>query len=258
MMLPNDSVERFVSTLQGEYTDASELDRICNIIDYDAARNPEREDYIQVGRKTWFPKAIIEDGISIFNAEQITKRIADGEIDAILSSLSELADEGSIISDSVEGFTIDDIISVVADVPEPDHLFLPSSDELWDSRWSWEKQGLVTYEGDAEILNVAGNQLEIHMLREESDIEDIFVIDSSRIDIVQKTHDNALDPQGEEAWEMYPEYNSGQPFMMYFDGEKVDPDDEDFPEKVKILYRVVFSTPSVGSKNSAYRLEIPD
>lgn len=254
-MLSEESTERFIHSLRRAFTEASELNNICNVIDYSDAHNPEEREYIQVGRKTWFPKAIIENGISNFNAEQIGRRLADGEVDAVLSGLSE---QESIRSTSVDNLAVDEIISAVESIPSPDHIFIPSSDELWDSRWSWEDQGLVTYEEDSETLNIAGNQLEIHMLREESDIQDVYILDSDQVDVVQKTHDSALEPQGDEEWELYPQYNSGQPFMMYSDGEKTDPDDEDFPEKVMILYRIVFSTPSLGSENAVFRLNISD
>ncbi|OAQ52131.1 hypothetical protein HTG_14200 [Natrinema mahii] len=236
------------------YKERSILDEICNIKDYDDSAHRDLE-YIQIGKRIWLPIDFIKTTIEITNAQRLIQSVTKGEKRFFINHISDSPLGNATSSADSNGFSINTIRSAVGRINSANHIFVPNIDAYTDQHREWFDSGLVT-QGDGMVLDI-GNGLELHWIPEEWGHEDIYLIDSDRIDIIQKTFEDAPMPKGMSVQNEYNSLSTGERLMIYFGESMEDEDDDNFDEKVDFFYRVVLSEPR-PSPGSIHRIEAPE
>lgn len=220
-------------------------------------------EFYQVGRRTNFPISIIRDGLYPHNANTIAREMKNGEVRLILQEFNEMARNKKIPSSEISDINTSTFARLCGNVKSPNHLFLPMADQYHELENNWYDNGLInhqqTEEGkDRQMVNIHGNNLELHWLHPELGIRDAYLIYGESIRLIQKQQGDSIPPTEINPTDRYSDVIDKHELMVYF-GEDVvvDDEDEDFPEKVEIVYRVVISSPIILADNSVYRLESP-
>lgn len=256
--LNKDSIERFAEQLQEAYDKNSILSAICDVRTLDQAKGDG--DFFQIGRRTNFPYSIVSSGISKVNANKIAKEIANGEKRFLLNNLEKAAEESQIDSTQIEGeLTTKGLMEACQESPGADQILLPIVDEYWHTIHGWNAFDIEKGSSRAEgRIDVGSTELDVHWLPSQLGIKDVFLIDSDRVEVVQKRFGEPDPPQEINPTSKYNDIIDKHPFMIYFGSEVIhDEDDEDFPEKIELVYRIVLSEPRIVHQSAAHRLVSP-
>lgn len=255
-------VREFTRKLQEAYDDESVLRVICRLHDLDEIGKDQEHnfDFYQIGRRTQFPLDVVETGINRTNADTIAREIANGEKRFLLNRLEQAAKKSQLDSTEIENeLTVRDLTAALREASGADRILLPIVDEYWDAIHKWDEFEYEETPNKAEgRIKVGTAELGVHWLPAELGIEDIFLIDSDAINVVQKRLGESDLPNGITSTSEYDDWIDSHPFMIHFGDEVIyDEEDEDFPEKVDLVYRVVISEPQLGQQSVAHRLVSP-
>jgi hypothetical protein len=261
----NDEVRLFVDDLQSQYRNVSKLSSICSL-DIKRSRHEllDNREYYQIGKKEKFPIDIIRDGMWQSVTTSMARQIAKGEERMLLKHLEAKALDGEIeVLDEPDGSleSLNDAIREAVNIVEnPDHIFMPMTDEYWNLYEDWFDSLSIQFEevGSDGQVTIGDENLTITMVHPSLGIKDTYIYNSGSVSVFQKTGDISDDPIME--WdEKFEDLNRNQLLMAFFGTElNIDKEDENYQEKIDLLYRVVVSEPELSGYSSAVQIPTPD
>jgi len=247
------TLQDFTDRMQDTYEENSILDEICNVVSYEESRHGDLG-YVQIGKRIWLPFDFITTTIEITNAQRLLRSVTQGERRFFVNHLNEFSLEQVTPSAESDGLSIGTVRSAAARINDPDHIFVPNIDRYADQHRQWAEMDRLSYDG-GEFLDINGG-IELHWIPEDWGYEDIHLVNSERIDVVQKTYEDAPLPKGMDVQRECDHLSSGERLMIYF-GEVDENPDDDFDKKVDFFYRVILSKPR-PSPGSVFRIEAPE
>lgn len=212
-------IESFVRQAQNSYQENSLVRDLSQWMEYDDREHCDLK-FSQIGRLTSIPKRIFEESrgnLGFMNlAEDFTEPIWIGEQLAIIDEIDEVVSKSGQ-SKEIEELTYQDLVTAYRE-SNADHVFLPITESYWHTVHEWYDDRKGGYRDDSEYVSVATSDLEIHWLPTDRGIESIYLLDSTRLSVVQKRgkHSKILDQITEGAIESINELSEERHLMCYF------------------------------------------
>lgn len=265
--LDESMVDDFIRLLHNEYDKRSKLGRMCNKELYvpskhDAANQSqiieETDEFIQIPRRILLPVDIVHSEFADMSVKNLIRSISLGERNYVVSELSQKVDSGEVSEVHLDDLEYNTILEASKQVRGPDLLVLPSAKEVRNKVFDWKKSGNYFFR-NKEVIILGGNVVELMWVPTDIATDGV-LINSNRIEIIQKLHGDSTTPKNFNYNGKFEKYSRNRPLMTYF-GEEVVIDDEeeneDLRQKVDFLYRTVVSPPEL-EQDSALYINLPE
>ena len=256
-------VEGFVADFNRTYRKKTELKRVCGHRFYGETRGDgsdgsdeetNRRDYdedelgyFQIGRRTGLPRSLVEERRYSYVSDAVVGALCEGEKTFLAKRLSLTADEGGI--PTVEEDTTSAVEAALGSVEEPNHVLLPRTEEYEQAIAQWEEQGRLRRLGEESYLRGTEENEEtdcwIHRYDATPDVRDAFVLDATRVTVVQKKGGDTRPPADFSRTKEYDDVNDDMPLGVYF-GDETREGNETYDAFFDVVYRVVLSEPVVS------------
>lgn len=251
--LDTESIISSIRKLQMAYEEESKVPKYTNRTIY---RDTKRSDYdvntdfYQIGQKTIVQIGILENDLSHLFYDRALKRLIKGEEHHILK---ELEQKSNIESRSVSGPSFSDFQDWCKFVRSPDHLFLPSDEDVRKSVLEWRNSGQYRFSRN-EIVANGVDAVKIHWIPSSYNITSGYLISSHDLEVEQKWYEESKEPKKFEYDERFERASYNRPLTVYIGDviEEASSSEVDGP-KIEILYRTILSN-IVLKNNNALRI----
>lgn len=240
-MFDIEKVKTFREEIKEEYNDRTILDEVVTRELFD----PEKHDleFFQAGFRTGLPMKFFTEGhLTVALSNDFARAVFVSERNHILIGLKKEAESNGIPTIDIDEFTPDEIRDAIEEVSSPTDVFIPAA--LSDNLHSWISNDALDFDVTATYIETESSRVRIRWVPDKHGFENIFVVDSDRVSIVQKEERYADDVgfiDGIEECKL----NSPEDLLMTYFGRI-----SDKPEEFDFFVRTVISNPITSGRSA--------
>lgn len=237
MKIDEERIEKFTRIAINSYERDSIIDGAFDIHEFDEGKYGDLE-YSQIVKRVLLPKRFFQENGSYVNsqiARDFSRAIYLGERNYALEKLKDYQQSSSVSSYTLDEFSFESLVSALGCIDNPKTMFLPLY--FHEEVFGWVEKGKFNFRQGGEFLETPAGSVRLYWLPNDTGFENIFIIDSSESQIVQKRFGD-LDMGQIDTIDEYQFSSPSDRLMVYF-GESEDQENFDF------LIRSVISSPIV-------------
>lgn len=242
--METDDTEGFVIDFNRTYNGETALPQICERRYYDSDEDAERE-FFQIGRRTTVPKGLVDEGRYRYVSDAVVGALCEREKEFFANRLG--SNDDVPVAEAEPSRPLE---TAEENVNNPTSLLVPRDEDGDEAVAEWEEDGRVRRFGDGAYLVDEDEEADCWLHRHDGD--EVIVVDSESVEIVQKKGQDVDGPSGFDYVNEYEGLNEGVALTVYFGTEEFEGTDV-YDGFIEVLYRIVLSEPIV-EEDGACRL----